>query len=501
MANKRHFISVFLCLSVSITSLAQNDFESFEKRMNNQFDAFQQRANNEYNSFLRRVNAEYAAMLERAWAEYRVVAKIEVPEDKLKPIPPVVFPKKDENKKLIPKELPYKDVVPVPVPKPQPQPVAPIEQTPTPVNVPKVEFSFFGTKASVRFDSSHRLRLDGVSERSIAQAWKQMSTDAYSNLVYDCLQIRQEKKLCDWGYLEMLKYMADCICGTNTNEATLLMAYVYCQSGYKMRLARTDMGKLIMLYASDHIIYNLSYFVVDGKRYYPYGVSSSRIYICDITFPNEQAMSLLIPVEQQFDRVVSQPKTRQSRRYPEMRTTMTSNTNLMNFYSTYPTSMIGENMVSRWAMYANTPLSEEVKAQIYPSLRAGIQGCNQLTAVNKLLNYVQTGFVYEYDDKVWGRDRAFFAEESLYYPYCDCEDRSILFTRLVRDLLGLNCILIYYPGHLASAVEFTEQGATGDYFQLNGRKFIVADATYVDAPVGHTMPNMNNRTAKVIILK
>ena len=101
MANKGHFISVFLCLAVSITGVAQNDFESFEKRMNNQFDAFQQRTNNEYNSFLRRVNAEYAAMLERAWAEYRVVAKIEVPEDKLKPIPPVVFPKKDENNFLI----------------------------------------------------------------------------------------------------------------------------------------------------------------------------------------------------------------------------------------------------------------------------------------------------------------------------------------------------------------------------------------------------------------
>ena len=34
----------------------------------------------------------------------------------------------------------------------------------------------------------------------------------------------------------------------------------------------------------------------------------------------------------------------------------------------------------------------------------------------------------------------------------NCEDRAILFTRIVRDLLGLKFILIYYPGHLASAV-------------------------------------------------
>ena len=124
-----------------------------------------------------------------------------------------------------------------------------------------------------------------------------------------------------------------------------------------------------------------------------------------------------------------------------------------------------------------------------------------MTAVNKILNYVQTGFTYEYDDKVWGHDRAFFAEESLYYPYCDCEDRSILFTRLVRDLLGLKCILIYYPGHLASAVEFTKDNVVGDYISLNNRKFIIADPTYIGAPVGETMPKMDNKTAKVILLE
>ncbi len=107
---------------------------------------------------------------------------------------------------------------------------------------------------------------------------------------------------------------------------------------------------------------------------------------------------------------------------------------------------------------------------------------------------MQTAFVYEYDDKVWGGDRAFFAEESLHYPYCDCEDRSILFTRLVRDLIGLKCVLVYYPGHLASAVQFTDS-------EVNGGKFIIADPTYIGATVGATMPDMDNASAKVILLQ
>ena len=163
--------------------------------------------------------------------------------------------------------------------------------------------------------------------------------------------------------------------------------------------------------------------------------------------------------------------------------------------------MVGDNFVTRWAMYANTPLDDNVKAQIYPALKSAVSGCGQLEAVNKLLNFVQTGFEYEYDDKVWGGDRAFFAEESLHYPYCDCEDRSILFTHLVRDLLGLRCILIYYPGHLASAVEFAQGVAPGDYIKLGDDKFTIADATYIGAEVGRTMPGMDNEKAKVILLE
>ena len=156
--------------------------------------------------------------------------------------------------------------------------------------------------------------------------------------------------------------------------------------------------------------------------------------------------------------------------------------------------------MTRWAMYANTPLDEHVKEILYSALKDKIKGLSQLEAVNKLLNWVQTAFVYEYDDKVWGHDRAFFAEETLYYPYCDCEDRAILFTRLVRDLLGLKTILVFYPGHLASAVCFTDN-VSGDYISLNGKHYVITDPTYIGAPVGMTMPDMDNTQAHVILLE
>lgn len=136
---------------------------------------------------------------------------------------------------------------------------------------------------------------------------------------------------------------------------------------------------------------------------------------------------------------------------------------------------------------------------MYPSLCKIIADKSNLQAAELLLNLVQTGFVYEYDDKVWGHDRAFFAEETLYYPYADCEDRSILFSRLIRDLLGLDVALIYYPGHLATAVRFDED-VKGDAMIIDGHRYIVCAPTYIGAPVGAQMPTLEYDKAQAIVL-
>ena len=219
-----------------------------------------------------------------------------------------------------------------------------------------------------------------------------------------------------------------------------------------------------------------------------------------VAFPQEKPLSLLVPQQQDFAVVKSPERMLASDLYHDMKLKVCMNKNLIGFYSNYPSSMVNNNFITRWAMYANTPMEPTVKDGLYPALREMLAGKSELGAMERLLNWVQTAFVYEYDDKVWGADRAFFAEESLFYPYCDCEDRSILLSRLVRDLLGLKVILVFYPGHLAMAVHFTGE-VKGDYIMLDGKKFVICDPTYINAPVGKTMPNMDNSKATVILLE
>lgn len=508
---KQNKFLISLCIAIiTIPSSAQNGdfFAKYKTKVQEQFNNYKKQQKKAFENYRRECNEKYALYLKEAWKTFKSSPIIPLPKEQ--PIPPVIIhEEKDLKLQPISKPLPFDEIITIPKPKPQPTP--PIEEIHSPQpnskkklqqeTVQKQNFLFYGTPAEVRIDKNKLFQLESVNEETLSKAWKELSTEKYNNLIYDCLEIRKKQKLCDWAYLMMLKEMADAVCGKGTNESTFLLAYVYCQSGYKMRLG-INSGKLVMLYASLHDIYNKIYYSINNEKYYPFNYTETKLRICDQKYPQEQSMSLSIPQEQLFTMNATKPVEHKSTRYPEMDISIIANQNLLDFYSSYPTSTIDNNFLTRWAMYADMPLSESLKEQIYPTIKNAITNCNQITAINKILNWIQTGFKYEYDDKVWGYDRAFFPEESLYYPYCDCEDRSIMFTRIIRDILHLKCLLVYYPGHLATAVEITEGKPTGDYISYNNRNYFIADGTItgVGAPVGITMSGMDNKTAKVIVL-
>ena len=64
-------------------------------------------------------------------------------------------------------------------------------------------------------------------------------------------------------------------------------------------------------------------------------------------------------------------------------------------------------------------------------------------------------------------------------------------------------MLVFYPGHLAAAIEIPDEKIVGDYIEYKGTHFFIADGTIIGygAPVGQTMRGMNNQTAKIILLE
>jgi hypothetical protein len=164
---------------------------------------------------------------------------------------------------------------------------------------------------------------------------------------------------------------------------------------------------------------------------------------------------------------------------------------LVDFYRTFPQS--------DYTIYFGTKNSAPLSNSILRQLQMLVKGKSELEAVNLLLRFTQTAFKYKTDQKQFDYEKVMFPEETVYYPYSDCEDRSIMFSFLVKNLLGLEVVGIKYPDHLATAVRFSSR-VSGDSFKYKGKRYTISDPTYINANAGMAMPQYKKSKFEIISL-
>lgn len=475
---------------LSTGSLSAQSFEEYRRQAQADFNDYKTEEIRKFKAYRDKVNAEFAEYMRRAWPEYKAQPAEPVPP-RPEPPKPVV---KDPDIEPSNDPIPFDNILPTPVPILPPQPVVPLPEPTRPVR-PSFAFTFYGTPCTIGLEDRHRFSLAGVDENKVADAWKLLSSNTYLSVVSECLSWRDKLRLCDWGYVRFLEQMTTTFFGTDKhNEARLLQMYILTQSGYKVRIARSD-NRLVLLLPSKDNIYGYSYLKIGGCKYYVVDstLQQRSFYIYDREFPKEQFFSLQIPHEPLLAMRGTDARRLTSKRYSTVSATVSTNRNLIDFYNDYPLS-------DMWNIYAQASLSSSVKNQLYPVLQKAIAGKNKAAAANILIDWVQTASAYKTDDEQFGQERPLFADETLYYPYSDCEDRAILYSVLVRDLLELDVVLLYYPGHLATAVCFADD-TQGDYLTIDGHKYIVCDPTYIGASIGETMPQYKQTPAEVVRIR
>ncbi len=502
---------------------AKESYEEYKRRAQESYQTYQDEAITRYLDFRDSVLLEFVKSMKQPWK--KEASKPAVPKPVDNSIEPEIVTieeglkqldqKRQQNSNSEPqvkpidisekanKQVTVKSTVVVPeLEEIQPaEPFVPVITSPD--DTPETfNFLFYGTMLSARIDDSCKFKIETIDNNGVAKAMAQIvSNNMLHTTLSDCIEIRDKYKLCDWAYMQMLVTLGYEFFGGATNEATLLTGYLYCMSGYKMRYGYDNNNNLRILFACDQHITDIPFISLrsDGfKNYYILNGSKEKneMHICDYSFPQEKAMSLYVKDIPLFDNDLSNFNMK-LHSYP-IQLTYKINKNLIDFYESYPTPRTGNDVYSKWEYYARTPLSEEAKNAIYPILKKELAGKSELESVNILMDWIET-YKYGYDSKIWGYDRAFFPDETLFYPSSDCEDHAILLTRLVSDLLGLKTAFIYYPGHLAAAVKFTED-VPGDYIMHESDKYTVCDPTIYYGKAGRTMKDVSNDEATVIVL-
>lgn len=464
------------------------------------------------------VMAELAAWIDKPWLPAPIRLPEPPPHMDEPPVPPLVIPPDEPQPIAEDKPVTPSPVVVPPAPVSPPAPPEPV--LPPPVVTPPVSpqrsfvFTSYGTRYVV--DASPALRItigDDVtaSHNAVSRALDLVDNEAFERLSSSMLKCRNDHRLSDWAYFKLTGHFAEAFLPGKTNEQKLLQGLLLLAGGYDVRFGGSPSAGRIYLWAGfDELIFNEPYFTFgSGKRYYSFETAKADTKVSDTSFPGTRSLTAQPTGREKFDMAESQPRRLMvctHRRYcgdgacaaPALDLTVTTNLNRMEFYSDCPQWKFESNDDTDWHTYARTRLSDEVECSLYPAMREALAGLSEEAKANFLMRFVEQ-FPYGLDSEIWGRDRAFFPDETIHYPRRDCEDGAILFSRLVSDLIGVPVALVYYPGHLAAAVAF-DSSVAGAYIPARGRKYVVCDPTYYYVNVGVQMPPEQIDASKAVLI-
>ena len=376
----------------------------------------------------------------------------------------------------------------VPVTPPAAKPSAPTGELFT-ASSDKQMVNFCGQKVYVDKSLKGVCSIGNMRENAIADAYEAMCKADYKALVDDCRKVKKELNLNDWGIFLFVREASKTLC-TDENAAVVMQQFLLNELGYKSKMARrADRNQMLLFVAADCQVYGHPYFTKDGLNYYNLTSNEScQFYMCQEDSPKAKS-KLNMQVNHAPALNAGMVNSVHKNRSGSVAVSVDVPKSLMEFYGSMPQC--------DYSVYVNAEVNPSVASKVLSTLAPLVNGKGEAEAANLLINFVQTGFQYATDQEQFGYEKPFFVEELFYYPYCDCEDRSVLYSYLVRNLLKLDVVLLDYPNHIATAVCFNEN-VSGDFVTVGGKKYVVCDPTYIGASIGKAMPQFKNVAAKVL---
>ena len=331
--------------------------------------------------------------------------------------------------------------------------------------------------------------IGNMREKAVADAYEAMCKADYKPLLADCRQLKKDLKLNDWGVFLFVRDVSNALCA-DAHASVVMQQFLLNELGYKSKMARrADRDQMLLFVATDCKMYGRPYFTKDGLNYYNLTSDETcQFYMCQEDSPKAKSsidMQITNAPLLNSGMVNSVHKNGAG----TVAVSVDVPKSLMLFYKSMPQC--------DYSVYVNAKVNPAVADRLLSSLAPIVDGKSETEAANLLINFVQTGFKYATDQEQFGYEKPFFVEELFYYPYCDCEDRSVLYSYLVRNLLKLDVVLLDYPNHIATAVCFNEN-VSGDFVTVEGKKYIVCDPTYIGASIGKAMPQFKRVAAKVL---
>ena len=480
-------------------SFAQDDYLKWLQKEQEKYQKYIDEQDKKFLDFLRKEWKEVG--LEKGLPSFNTPKPVEPPKF-------IEVEKKSEEIKVLPPSEPKKKTKlngeKVPPEKVEKIPSDEKEQKPRAVESEKLsnaltlEFDFYGASLKCFYNDKIKIKLKGkLSKETIANFWEDLSSSNYKDILQQAISLKSQMHLNDWGYLILINNLAEKIYSDLPNEKILFIWFLLVKSGYLARVGYYE-DRVTLLIATDNVLYETPYLFLKNhtSRFYRITLDEkSKIEIGKIyTYDGEYPTSTKVfdfylrdypLIEDKYEsKTISFIYNKKEYVIP-----FEYNISAVKFFERYPKT--------EYPVYFSAGMSEKAKTSLLNNLKPYIKDKSEYEAVNFLLHFVQKATDYKTDFEQFGREKPLFPEESLFYKFSDCEDRSILFSFLVKKLTGLEVIGLKFPNHVAVAVKFN-QNVEGDYINYKGSKYLICDPTYFGADAGICMPAFKNVEAKII---
>ncbi len=473
---------------------AQDDFEAYKKKEAERLRAFISKEDAEFSDFLKKDWRDFALTLAaKPLVRPKPTAVPVAPAPtSAPPAAPVTAPVAAPA--LPSSAIPLAGATPAGAPGSRgPRPAA-IEPAGLPANT--LAAPFYGAVVPVpRIELKLTPLPAELTREAIATFWEQASAAPTASVLAALQRQRQQMMLDDFPYAQLVYRTALTMANGDTTVARLLAWHFLVKSGYAVRIGFSG-SKVHLLLKADETLFGVSFFTTGQGRFYaldlegglPPQVGAIRTY--DGDYPDAKNAVAFQMAE--LPRLVEdlEPRTLRfaygDRKYE---ISVSVNRNLIDLLTYYPQTQLQG--------YLNAEIESSAVDELVAALRPLVAGRSEVDAVNLILRFVQTAFEYKTDNQQFQREKWMFPEETLFYPFSDCEDRAILFSYLVRRLVSLDVVGLVYSDHVATAVRFTT-AIDGDSRMYNGVRYIVADPTYINANVGMEMPQYKDASPTIV---
>ena len=493
-------LTLTIILAVVALSAAAQDFDKL-------FDNFAMQADADYQAFRDDANKAFVELLKESWVEFKVLEGQEYPKKpkpETAPLAPVQqdgeAPEQAEQESPqteTPEQTPEFQQVPDSMQAPHiPAPQVPQPPSPDPVKGAKsCSLAFYGSHSDFLIpEVIADFKMSGNSENDVAKFWDSLSAADYRSVLSQINEHASSLQLEGWSLFLLIDRLAGEVYGpSRTDESEVFKIFIMNQLGMDARLGLAD-GRLTANVCVKEQVYASLFYQYQGRKYY---FSPSVRQVAQFKSYPGQFSDEMAPLSVQINRPLNIGNANSVSlisRYSKVFGTeiqVPVNNARCDFYLDFPQVDVD--------IYAKAACDADFTASLVRTLRPLLEGKDELTQVNLLLRFLQYDFDYKTDDEQFGYEKPFFPEENFIYPCNDCEDRSILFSQLVRNILGLDVVLVDYPDHIAAAVLFHSDIA-GDCLIYEGQRYTICDPTYIGAPAGMAMADYRGVEFKVLAL-